>query len=206
MTPPIITAGAGDSRRAGVPVHNQAFSRPRDDLPRLQGTERRQRRRVLHLRTRAHRAHAGLDHRHALRDPEPARQGRHGHGLQGPRPHARRDGRDQGAARRVREHRRDGQALPPRDQARAQGLAPQRLPHPRVRRGRRRALHLDGVRRGHRHQAARARQGRLPRAGGGVRRLDPDRRRPAGDPRRRHHPPRPQDLEHHARQRAGACA
>ena len=49
---------------------------------------------------------AGLDHRRPLRDPEPARQGRHGHGLQGPRPHARRDGGDQGAARRVREHAR----------------------------------------------------------------------------------------------------
>ena len=107
-------------------------------------------------------------------------------------------GGDQGAAGRVREHRGDAQALPPGDQARPQGLAPQRLPHPRVREDGGSALHLDGVRRGHRHQAARPRQGGLPRDGRGLRRGHPGSGRAAGHPRRRDHPPRPQDLEHHA--------
>ena len=148
---------------------------------------------------------AGVDHRRPLRDPEPPRQRRHGHGLQGPRPDARRDGRDQGPARRVREHGRDGAALPPRDQARPQG--PHRnvcgiheygedAGHP---------LHLDGVRRGHRPEAARAR-------GGGC--LPPRRRfdiaiqfadglqaiHDVG-----HRPPRPQDRRTSCSTRAASC-
>ena len=46
------------------------------------------------------------------------------------------------------------EALPARDQARAQGVAPQRVPDLRVRGGPGCPLHLDGVRRGHRPAAA----------------------------------------------------
>ena len=46
-------------------------------------------------------------------------------------------------------------------------------------------------------QLARDKGGSSP--DGGLRRRDPDGGRPAGDPRRRHHPPRPEDPQHHAR-------
>ena len=130
------------------------------------------------------RAHPGLGDRAPLRDPEPARQGRHGHRLQGARPHARRDGRHQGAAPRARAHARDGPALPLRDQAGAQG------PHRNVCR-----IHEYGEDGPLRYISMEYHRGRGPEAGaarprraadrGGVRGRDPGRRGPAGDPRRR---------------------
>ncbi len=130
--------------------------------------------------------------RRALRDHRAARQGRHGGRLQGPRPPARRDGRAQSTALRRRPPERA--ALHLRDQAGAQGAAPQRLRHPRVSRGRRAALHHDGADRGCR-PAQDPEGARRPSDAGGVRRGGADRPRPRGDPRSRDRAPGPQDFE-----------
>ena len=140
----------------------------------------------------------------ALRDPGPARAGGHGHRLQGPRPLARRGGRDQGAPSRLRARPAHGPALQVGDPPRAPRAPPQRLHDPRLRGGGRPALHLDGAHPGSGPEADRPRAGRAadrPR----LRRAPPGGRRPPGRPRGGHHPPRPEDAEHPPRAERGGA-
>ena len=156
---------------------------------------------LLQLRSRpagAAGADPRLPRRGPLRDPGSARQGRDGDGLQGQGPQARRSRRDQGPAARNRGGSRDGAPLPQGDRAGAEGAPPQRLRHPRIRRRRLPALHRDGVHRGRRPPQGRARD-RRPPLRGGLRHLPPHRGGAAGDPRRRHRPPRPEDGQPDAR-------
>ena len=134
-----------------------------------------------------------------LRDPGPARPRRHGHGLQGPRPHARRGGGHQGPAARLRAATRRWPTRF-RSEIKLARKVRHRTSAPSTTTARTSGLlyismeFVEGV---DLKQVLRER-GALP-ARRGLRGRDPGRGGAAGRPRRRDHPPRPEDAEHHAR-------
>ena len=147
---------------------------------------------------RPRRVSAGRDARRALPHRRPPRQGRHGRGLPRRRPQAR-PGRRAEVPPEGRLGRRDPpRALPRRGPPRPPGLPPERLPHLRHRRGRGKALPLDGVR-GRRRPGLAAEADRPPARGQGGRHRAPALRGPARRAREGRPPPRPQARQRDAR-------